>query len=96
MTMRDLTMLVNLSCGEASRLASEALDRELSRNERWALRLHTLICGNCRRLTRQLATMRAVLSLMPESSRQQSRGNLPRLSAERKQQIKQLLRNEQR
>ena len=31
MTLRELSMLFNLSCKEASRLASELFDRDLSR-----------------------------------------------------------------
>jgi hypothetical protein len=93
MTPRDVKMLIGLSCDEASRLASEALDRELSRNERWALHWHTLVCRNCRRLLQQLRSMRALLSNMSQSSQQQLRGQLPQLSADRKQQIKQLLRD---
>ena len=93
MTLRDIRMLVSLSCEEASRLASESLDRPLLRRERWALRGHTLVCRSCRRLIRQLTTMRALLSKMPQASQQQLRENLPQLSLDRKQQIKQLLRD---
>jgi hypothetical protein len=93
MTPRDVRMLVSLSCEEASRLASEALDRDLSWSERWTLRFHGFMCRSCRRLMQQLATMRALLSNMPQASQQQLRVNLPRLSPDRKQQIKQLLRD---
>lgn len=41
------------SCREAVRLASEALDRPLSRRERVALRIHLALCGLCRRHVRQ-------------------------------------------
>jgi hypothetical protein len=85
-------MLVSLSCEEASRLASESLDRDLSRSERWALRSHGFICRSCHRMMRQLAMMRALLSKMPAASHEQLRQQLPQLSADRKQQIKQLLR----
>jgi hypothetical protein len=85
-------MLVNLSCEEASRLASESLDRDLTWSERWALRFHGTLCRNCHRMIRQLATMRALLSNMPETSRHLLRQQLPQLSADRKQQIKQMLR----
>ena len=91
MALRDVRMLVSLSCDEASRLASESLDRPLLGRERWALRWHTFVCRSCRRLMRQLETMRALLSNMSPSSQQQLREKLPRLSADRKQQIKRLL-----
>jgi len=93
MTLRDVTMLVNLSCEEASRLASESLDRDLSRSERWALGIHGTLCRSCHRMIRQLNAMRALLSKMPETSRQLLRQQLPQLSADRKQQIKQMLRD---
>lgn len=91
MTLREVRMLVSLSCDEASRLASAAFDGELSRNERWALRLHTLVCRNCHRLVKQLRSMRALLAQMPASSQQHLRGKMPQLSADRKEQIKRLL-----
>jgi len=84
-------MVVHLSCEEASRLASAALDRDLSRSERWGLRLHTLICGSCRRMQRQLDAFRKLATSMPDSARQQIRDAMPHLSADRKQQIKRLL-----
>jgi hypothetical protein len=46
--------LLNLPCEGMSRLASESLDRALTRPERAALRLHTLYCAACRRYLRQL------------------------------------------
>lgn len=96
MALRNVTMLVSLSCEEASRLASESLDRELSTSERWALRLHTCLCGSCRRLFAQLKALRTLASKMPESAHEQLRTALPQLSADRKQQIKQLLADARR
>jgi hypothetical protein len=46
--------LLNLPCEGMTRLASESLDRELTRGERAALRLHTFYCLACRRFLRQL------------------------------------------
>jgi hypothetical protein len=91
MKLHDVRMIVHLSCEEASRLASAALDRDLSRSERWGLRLHTLICGSCRRMQRQLDVLRRLATSMPESARQQIRDAMPHLSADRKQQVKRLL-----
>ncbi len=50
-----------LSCKEAIRLASEALDRPLSVRSRIALRAHLLMCSACRAVSRQ---MRALDSLI--------------------------------
>lgn len=91
MSLRGITKFVHLSCEEASRLASDSMDRELPRGERWALRLHTFLCGSCRRLLQQLRILRAAAEKMPESAQQQLHEALPRLSVERKRQIKQLL-----
>ena len=46
--------LLNLPCDGMSRLASESLDRNLSRPEKAALRLHTFYCAACRRYVVQL------------------------------------------
>ena len=92
MTLHNVKMLVAQSCEQASRLASESLDRDLSWSELWGLRFHSFLCRSCRRMVRQLTMIRALLSKMPEASQQQLRENLPQLSADRKRQIKQLLR----
>ncbi len=74
-------------------MASESLDRDLTWSERWGLRMHGFICRSCRHMMRQLATIRALLAEMPATSQQQLREHLPRLSADCKHQIKQLLRD---
>jgi len=50
-----------LSCKDATRLASEKLDRELTLRERMALRAHLLICVGCARFEQQLRFMRKAL-----------------------------------
>ncbi len=52
--LKDCWQLLNLPCEGMSRLASESLDRELTRSERAALRMHTFYCSACRRYLRQL------------------------------------------
>jgi hypothetical protein len=52
---------VMLSCKEAIRLASEALDRPLTLRARIGLRMHLLLCSACRAAARQ---MRALDSLI--------------------------------
>lgn len=47
-----------LTCKDASRLQSQAQDRPLHLGERLSLRLHLLICDNCRRFKRQLNLIR--------------------------------------
>jgi hypothetical protein len=84
-------MIAQASCEEASRLASESQDRELTWKQRWALRVHLLLCGSCRRMMRQLESLRALMAHMPDTAQQELRTKLPQLSADRKLQIKQLL-----
>lgn len=47
-----------MSCKEAARLMSEALDRPLTAHERFALRLHTMICRGCSNYGKQMAFIR--------------------------------------
>jgi anti-sigma factor RsiW len=52
---------MSLSCKEASRLMSQAEDRELSPGERAALKAHLAICKACRVASEQLAHLRGAL-----------------------------------
>ncbi|POZ63401.1 zf-HC2 domain-containing protein [Chromobacterium alticapitis] len=49
---------MRLSCREASRLISAGMDRPLSAAEHLKLRMHLLLCGNCRQFSQQLALLR--------------------------------------
>jgi hypothetical protein len=68
-----------VSCRRATELASQALDRPLTRRERFALGLHTLICGWCRRYRAQLDRLREAMRRYGESG--------PGLSPERRARI---------
>jgi hypothetical protein len=46
------------NCQQASRLQSEALDRQLSLSKRLGLRLHLAFCRWCRRYGRQIRYLR--------------------------------------
>lgn len=50
--------ILTLRCDESARLVSQSLDRNLSPSERWAVRLHAMICRSCRRYKKQLALIR--------------------------------------
>lgn len=91
MKLNEIRMVLSLTCEEASHLASEGLDRKLSRGERWALRVHTVVCRSCRQMMKQLDAMRLLLSKMSQSQRRSLCDQLPKLSADRKQHIKRLL-----
>ena len=54
----DLKLILTLNCRESSRLVSDSLDRKLRWSERWAVRLHVLICWSCRRFKQQLLLLR--------------------------------------
>jgi predicted anti-sigma-YlaC factor YlaD len=47
-----------LNCREATRLLSDRLDQPLSRRQRLALMLHTLMCNACRNFGKQSAFLR--------------------------------------
>ena len=57
--------LLRLTCKEASRLQSQAMDRSLSLGERVSLRLHTTVCDACTRVGRQLAFLRRAMREYP-------------------------------
>jgi len=50
-----------LNCKRTSVLVSQSLDRPLTWRERWAVRLHLLICVYCRRFAQQLQWMRRAM-----------------------------------
>lgn len=51
-----------LSCKQTSLLVSQSLDRPLNWRERWAVRVHLLICVYCRRFKQQLLWIRRHLA----------------------------------
>ena len=50
-----------LTCKDATHLISESHERSLTIRERWALKLHLMMCVYCRRFQRQLVLMRKAL-----------------------------------
>ena len=66
-----------LDCKQASQLISKSLDRQLSWRERFAVRLHLLICKYCKRFSQQLETMRVALKRMTQSIENDSNIHLP-------------------
>ena len=53
--LRALHLLLTLRCIDSTRLLSDGCDRDLSKIERWAVRLHQISCRPCRRFRQQLA-----------------------------------------
>ncbi|OYY50347.1 MAG: hypothetical protein B7X95_01065 [Methylophilaceae bacterium 17-44-8] len=56
-----------LNCKQTSQLVSQSLDRRLSLQERFALRLHLLLCKYCKRFYQQFLAMRSGLQRMTQS-----------------------------
>jgi len=54
-----------LKCREATRLMSEAQDRELESGEHLSLRLHLMTCRGCRAYRRQMDFLRAACRAFP-------------------------------
>ena len=58
---------MNISCKEATRLLSQAQDRELSLREQVALRVHLAICRGCRAFSGQLAFLRRAVRRLADA-----------------------------
>jgi predicted anti-sigma-YlaC factor YlaD len=71
---RNIRLILSLQCREASALIAEGADRELTRSERLALRLHLAYCSSCRRFRKQLAFLRR---LWTELERRLTTGEVP-------------------
>ena len=54
---RAIVMLLTLRCDDSTRLMSADFERDLSGVERWAVRLHSISCGYCRRYGKQLSIL---------------------------------------
>lgn len=50
-----------LSCKQASQIISQSLDRPLTMRERFALKLHLLICKYCKRFSQQIHSIRVAV-----------------------------------
>jgi hypothetical protein len=64
--LESVWRVLTLRCEEASRLASESLDRPLPFEERLAMRLHQMICRSCRRYARQVVELRRISTRLAE------------------------------
>ncbi|MEK6797903.1 MAG: zf-HC2 domain-containing protein [Planctomycetota bacterium] len=58
---KTLKLFLALSCDESTRLVSESLDHPLPASERFAIRLHAMICRSCRRYARQIRLLRETM-----------------------------------
>ncbi len=81
-----------MKCSHATKLLSEAEERQLSRRERFSLRFHILVCTACRRFQKQLGLLRQLLSQASPKMLAAVYASDATLSAPRRQEIKVLLR----
>lgn len=96
-TLHTIKLMLTIHCDDASRLASDGLDRELTRSERAILRWHLFVCHRCRRFLQQIELLRQLVQRMPELWRTAAHNNVSvHLSPERRRQIKQALSAAQR
>lgn len=49
-----------INCKSATRLASDAMERKLSRKERILLRMHVLMCSGCHNFAEQMSILRNI------------------------------------
>ncbi len=66
---KQVRLILHCNCEKASLLTSESLDRPLSFGERWATRLHHLVCSHCLRAARQVRQMHRAIARLPRSVR---------------------------
>ncbi len=83
---------LSLTCKQATRLQSEALDRKLSFFEKLGLRLHLFLCKWCRRYGEQLKFLR---SAAQECHEHESSEAPQSLSPEARERIKERLQSGQ-
>jgi hypothetical protein len=72
-----------LNCKQTSLLVSQSLDRPLTWRERWAVRIHLLICVYCRRFKQQLKWIRGYMPRWQQQASERSDIVLPMAARER-------------
>lgn len=80
------------TCRDATRLQSLAMDRNLTRSQRFGLRVHLILCRWCRRYRQQLELMRGALRSTPDKLQDSPP---PRLSEAARERMRESLRNDQ-
>ncbi len=61
--------MIGPDCHDVAYLLSRARESRLTRRERWAVRMHLLICVYCRRYARQLRWLEQALARVRGSGR---------------------------
>ena len=81
-----------MKCSHATKLLSEAEERQLTRRERFALRFHVFVCAACNRFNKQLQLLRILLTQASPKMLAAVYASDATLSAPRRKKIKDLLR----
>ena len=77
-----------LNCRQATEKASALLDGELTRSERWALRLHLMMCHHCRRYLRQLRLTLHIVRRLANTAEPTSERNVSALAQRLRNELK--------
>jgi hypothetical protein len=77
---------MNSACKEASKLASDGLDRKLTLWERLKLQIHMSMCGKCKNCNKSMKLIRKATELIS-----QSRSGKIRLSDEQRESLQKAL-----
>lgn len=91
MNKLSVISILTMNCHEASQLASAELERELAFRERWALKLHSLVCSVCSGFAQQINLIHQAAAQMPTQLRDELFTGTLHLSPSRRAEIKRLL-----
>lgn len=90
--MLNFKQILHMHCREASRLASDALDRPLNLSERIGMWAHMAICVSCRRMQRQIRLVQQWAEELSTPETMLEKRPTAELSESRREQIKHTLR----
>ncbi len=93
--MRKLFVLLFLSCKEATRLASDSRQRQLTLIERIRMRFHMRLCLMCRRWEDQMYLIDDLFRQYPEVIESQDSPLYGQLSLDTKERMRQALQEAQ-
>jgi hypothetical protein len=72
-----------LDCKQTSQLISQSLDRSLTLRERFALRLHLIVCKYCKRFSQHMQTLRVALKQITSAIENDNTIELPSAAKKR-------------
>jgi hypothetical protein len=101
--VREWLRLLNAPCRDIAALISAAMDADLPRAQRWAVRIHLVYCRACRAYRRHLRLLREVLRLAadraasgelePSAQSPDRHAAVPVLSPEARERIRRMLQD---